>query len=155
MRSRPMENFSIPNFKPGIGRISTPWSRRSKRSNRQVPFQPSKFGFLFCIYPTGSAEKNAQRSTLNAQRSIQAVRVGRWMLGVGRWAFSHFRRVKGAWWPSRSSKPSLVGNGRDRFDSYPLRHSRSLMFDGRCLIEKCGPCNTSHFKPQPSNLERG
>jgi hypothetical protein len=70
----------------------------------------------------GSNCNNAQRPTLNPQRSI--LRVGRWTLDVERWTFSSscFRRVKGAWWPSRSSKPSLVGNGRDRFDSYPLRH---------------------------------
>src|SRR5205814_7805672 len=31
-------------------------------------------------------------------------------------------RVKGAWWPSRSSKPlSSRLTGRGRFDSYPLR----------------------------------
>ncbi len=35
-----------------------------------------------------------------------------------------FRRVKGAWWPSRSSKPLSVRlrPRRDRFDSCPLRH---------------------------------
>src|SRR5207249_7802134 len=63
---------------------------------------------------------NVQRSTLNAQRSIQII--GRWMLDVGRWTFSSSWRVKGAWWPSRSSKPpSSRLAGRDRFDSYPLR----------------------------------
>jgi hypothetical protein len=31
------------------------------------------------------------------------------------------RRVKGAWWPSRSSKSLSVPNDRGRFDSYPLR----------------------------------
>jgi hypothetical protein len=34
------------------------------------------------------------------------------------------RRVKGAWWPPRSSKPlSARSTGRGMFDSYPLRHS--------------------------------
>jgi hypothetical protein len=33
------------------------------------------------------------------------------------------RRVMGAWWPSRSSKPlSARSTGRGMFDSYPLRH---------------------------------
>jgi hypothetical protein len=64
---------------------------------------------------------NAQRSTFNAQRSIQTV--GRWMLDVGRWTFASFRRVKGAWWPSRSSKPLSVRKSRGRFDSCPLRQS--------------------------------
>src|ERR1043166_9524029 len=36
--------------------------------------------------------------------------------------FSSTRRVMGAWWPSRSSKPPSVRfTGRDKFDSYPLR----------------------------------
>jgi hypothetical protein len=35
--------------------------------------------------------------------------------------FSSSRRVKGAWWPSRSSKSPLVFTDRGRFDSYPLR----------------------------------
>jgi hypothetical protein len=66
---------------------------------------------------------NTQRSTLNAQRSIQTVEC--WALGVGRWTFSLFWRVKGAWWPSRSSKPLLIRQLSDqgRFDSYPLRIS--------------------------------
>src|SRR4029450_4527661 len=36
---------------------------------------------------------------------------------------SAIRRVKGAWWSSRSSKPLSVPHTRDRgrFDSYPLR----------------------------------
>ena len=34
-------------------------------------------------------EENAQRSTLNAQRSIQNERVGRWALDVERWTFSN------------------------------------------------------------------
>ena len=63
---------------------------------------------------------NAQRSTLNAQGSIQNVQ--HWVLDVRRSAFSFSRRVKGAWWPSRSSKPSLPRKWRGRFDSYPLRH---------------------------------
>jgi hypothetical protein len=44
-------------------------------------------------------------------------------MSVERWAFSSLWRVKGAWWPSRSSKPLSVPHSRDRgrFDSYPLR----------------------------------
>jgi hypothetical protein len=34
--------------------------------------------------------------------------------------------VKGAWWPSRSSKPSSPRKWRGRFDSYPLRLSISI-----------------------------
>ena len=68
---------------------------------------------------------NLQRPTLNVQRPIKQLRVGRWTSEVRRWTFCDvFRRVKGAWWPSRSSKPPSAGNGRDRFDSYPLRHTK-------------------------------
>ena len=78
---------------------------------------------------------NAQRSTLNTQRPIQGLK--HWALDVERWEFSFSRRVKGAWWPSRSSKPSLTGNGQGRFDSYPLRHAifefRFSIFDFRIV----------------------
>jgi hypothetical protein len=122
-----MANCSIPNSTPATGRTSTTSSRRSRK-------QSSSSG---CFFPDGRLSKrsrswaveffNAQRSTLNAQRSIQIV--GRWMLDacsrfirVGRWTFSFSGRVKGAWWPSRSSKPSSSRlAGRGRFDSYPLR----------------------------------
>jgi hypothetical protein len=114
-----MANCSIPNSSPANGRISTRSLRRSRRSNSApdyfseacspaTPFQAWPFGF-----------SNVQRSTLNAQGSIQTV--GRRMLDVWRSAFSLSRRVKGAWWPSRSSKPSLPRKWRGRFDSYPLR----------------------------------
>ena len=53
------------------------------------------------------------------------------MFDIGRRAFSAIRRVKGAWWPSRSSKPSLPRKWRGRFDSYPLRH---LIFELRVPI---------------------
>ena len=95
---------------------------------------------------------NAQRSTLNAQRSIQTVR--RWALDVGRWAFSSFRRVRGAWWPSRSSKPLLIPHTRDqdRFDSYPLRHSK---FDGRWVMFEVATTSNlqSNINLQTSNLK--
>jgi hypothetical protein len=114
-----MANYSIPNSTPATGRTLTRSSRRSKKrdnatrsfteASRLVKAAPLQAQRLF----------NAQRSTLNIQCSIQTP--GRWTLDVELWAFS-FRRVKGAWWPSRSSKPlssRLAGGGR--FDSYPLR----------------------------------
>jgi hypothetical protein len=94
---------------------------------------------------------NTQRSTLNAQRSIQTVEC--WALDACRavalrrrverlprrsaraeagWTFALFWRVKGAWWPSRSSKPLLIRQLPDqgRFDSYPLRffYARGMGF---------------------------
>jgi hypothetical protein len=116
-----MANCSIPNSTPAIGRTSTLLSRRSRRQNSAsasffVPLRLTK-----TIRPATPSFFNAQRSTPNAQRSTQTV--GCWTLGVRRWAFSFFRRVKGAWWPSRSSKPLSVPHTRNRgrFDSYPLR----------------------------------
>jgi hypothetical protein len=122
-----MANCSIPSSTPAIGRISTPLSRRSRKQNSAAsisvqPIAPWPLGFF-----------NAQRSTLNVQYSIQTV--GRWMLGVERWAFFSWR-VKGAWWSSRSSKPLSAPHtrSRGRFDSYPLRHS---IFDFRFAIFDC------------------
>ena len=122
-----MANCSIPSSTPAIGRISTPWSRRSRKQNSAARIR------LQAIAPWPLGFFNAQRSTLNTQYSIQTV--GRWMLGVERWAFFSWR-VKGAWWSSRSSKPLSVPHtrGRGRFDSYPLRHS---IFDLRFSIFGC------------------
>ena len=121
-----MANCSIPNSSPVSGRISTKSSRRSRRRNNPAA------AFHALRVRGGSRSNlfrrfNAQRSTSNAQRSIQ--KFWRWALdclpakafGVGRWEFSEIRRVKGAWWPSRSSKPSSPRKCRGRFDSYPLR----------------------------------
>ena len=134
-----MASSFIPSSKPANGRNSTLWLNRSKqRSNRSNYPIFSTFG------------RNAQRSTLNAQRPINIVRVGRWKLEVGSWAFSNaLGRVKGAWWLSRSSKPSSVGNGRGRFDSYPLRH---CIFDVRCsrLEVTLLAHQTSNLIPQTS-----
>src|ERR1022692_3820496 len=89
-----MENSSIPNSTPAIGRISTPLLAQFGKSNNQ-----------------------SSRSSSIVQH---------WAFDVKRWMFSVVWRVKGAWWPSRSSKPPSAGNGRDRFDSYPQIQPRSL-----------------------------
>ena len=146
-KSRPMENCSIPNSSPAIGPISMPSSRRSKNpdhglhhSNTPTLHYSSRF-FVRRVtgawWSSSTVESctlrlfNAQRSTLNTQRSIQTV--GCWMLDIGRsprrspstaeagWTFPSSRRVTGAWWPSRSSKPLSVRKSRGRFDSCPLR----------------------------------
>jgi hypothetical protein len=141
-----MANCSIPNSRPATGRTSTTSSRQSKRLNRSTPLGEA-------ISLTAVTELwirkvfNAQRSTFNAQRSIQTV--GRWALGVGRplaihrsWAFSFLWRVKGAWWPSRSSKPSSPCKWRGRFDSYPLRLSQLRIGDYGLRIAECQYDNT-------------
>ena len=113
-----MANCSIPNSTPATGRTSTTSSRRSRNSNSTTALDEA-------ISLTAVTELSI-RKVFNAQRSIQTV--GRWTLdacsrfiGVGRWTFSFYGRVKGAWWPSRSSKPSSPCKRRGRFDSYPLR----------------------------------
>ena len=137
-----MANCSIPNSNLVSGRISTKSSRRSRRRNNPVAsFHAPRLTGRSC--PNLSRRFNAQRSTPNTQRSIQ--KVGRWTacsrrlseLNVGLSsspcvagsaqqgsAFSSIRRVKGAWWPSRSSKPSSPRKWRGRFDSYPLRQNQ-------------------------------
>jgi hypothetical protein len=113
-----MANCSIPNSTPATGRTSTRSLRRSKRESSGVP-QRAAFRLTRIAWPWEQRSFSVQRSTLNAQRSIQIV--GRWKLDVGSWTFSCSGRVKGAWWPSRSSKPSSPRKWRGRFDSYPLR----------------------------------
>jgi hypothetical protein len=148
-----MAKCSIPNSTPATGRISTTSSRRSKNiSNERRIFSPT-LGLTHSVELKPLSLFNAQRSTLNAQRPIE--RVGRWMLDIERWAFSVFRRVKGAWWPSRSSKPSSPRKRRGRFDSYPLRHFK---FDGRCLrfdFNFAGHAFKSNIKLQTSNICEG
>jgi hypothetical protein len=144
-----MANCSIPNSTPATGRTSTTSSKPLKKQNSPA----ARYGALSLatVAALGIPRLfNAQRQTFNAQRSIQTVE--RWVLDVVRWTFSLFRRVKGAWWPSRSSKPSSPCKWRGRFDSYPLRH---LKFDGRYLrfdlsfSAKISP-QTSTLKPQTS-----
>jgi len=113
-----MANCFIPNSTPATGRTSATSSRQSRNSNSTTALGEA-------ISLTAVTELWI-REVFNAQRSTQTV--GRWMLdarsrfiGVGRSTFSFYRRVKGAWWPSRSSKPSSPRKWRGRFDSYPLR----------------------------------
>ena len=135
-----MGNCSIPNSTPASGRISTRSLRRSRRQNRTAA-RYQALGSTKAITPWSSGFFNAERSTLNAQRSIPTV--GCWMLDVGSWTFLFFpRRVKGAWWPSRSSKPSLSRKWRGRFDSYPLRH---LISDLRFSIADWPPRISDDF----------
>jgi hypothetical protein len=125
-----MESSFIPNLNLAIGRTSTPSSAQSRRQNSASGGFFGAFGLTTALESWTVRLFNAERSTLNAQRSIQTVEC--WALGVGRWTFALFWRVKGAWWPSRSSKPLLIPRMRDqgRFDSYPLRifYTRGMGF---------------------------
>jgi hypothetical protein len=120
-----MANCFIPSSTPAIGRTSTRSSRRLRRRNN------APISFLAAFRPPNPTSCWRLRF-FNAQRSIHSV--GRSMLGVGRWAFYCLRRVKGAWWPSRSSKPSSSRKWRGRFDSYPLRRNYSTLSAQRPIL---------------------
>ena len=124
-----MENCSIPNLSPASGRILTRSLRRSRRQNSQ----PSGLFSVLCH----AVQKRRQAAAL--QSALCARKIRRWVFDVGRSMFSSLRRVKGAWWPSRSSKPSSPPKWRGRFDSYPLRQ---IIFDFRLPIADCRlPCS--------------
>jgi hypothetical protein len=146
-----MANCSILNSTPASGRISTRSLKRSRKQNRTAA-RYQALASTKAITRWSSGFFNAERSTLNAQRSIPTV--GCWMLDVGRWAFSFSGRVKGAWWPSRSSKPSSSRKWRGRFDSYPLRH---LISDLRFSIADWPPRISDDFnrKSQFENRKSG
>ena len=164
-----MENCSIQNSSPATGPDFDAMVKaiKSDHSFHHSNTQTLRYsGGLFAgrvngaWWPSCAVESwtlrlfNAQRSTLNTQRSIQTVECwtlataepveGGGGLDVGRsprrsassprdesarpadraeagWTFALFRRVNGAWWPSRSSKPLSVRKSRGRFDSCPLR----------------------------------
>jgi hypothetical protein len=115
-----MANCSIPNSSPANGRTLTRSSRLSKKLNKRASFQ-----FPLVTRCASHFEKRRHAAALRAQK------IRRWMFDVGCSAFSSSRRVKGAWWPSRSSKPSSSRKWRGRFDSYPLRQ---IIFDFRLPI---------------------
>ena len=141
-----MASSFIPSSKPANGRTSIRSLRRSNRSSNRCFLCTADSVFRVRCSMFGVCCWNTRLG--NAQSSTSTVRVGRWTLGVERWALDYFLwRVKGAWWPSRSSKPSLVGNGRGRFDSYPLRHDT---FNRRCLTFEMSTIShqTSTLTPQ-------
>jgi hypothetical protein len=109
-----MANCSIPNSSPASGRISTGSLRRSRRQNRQPRTFVSEVR-----HSAFSVQKRRQAAAL--QGALSALEIRHWTLDVERLEFSAIRRVKGAWWPSRSSKPSSPRKWRGRFDSYSLR----------------------------------
>ena len=118
-----MGNCSIPNSIPANGRISTRSLRRSKRPNSAPRTSVS--------VTHRSALSIEKRRRVAALQSALCARKIQSAIGNRQ---SSIRRVKGAWWPSRSSKPSSPRKWRGRFDSYPLRH---LISDLRFAILDC------------------
>ena len=115
-----MANCSIPNSTPATGRTSTTSSRRSKRQNSPARSLLDVCWQLIGV-GRGSSDVQKRRRAAALQGAPRAQKIPRCTLGVQRSAFSFLWRVKGAWWPSRSSKPSSPRKWRGRFDSYPLR----------------------------------
>src|SRR5437773_12381704 len=111
----------IPNWRRANSPTSTLFSRRSKGSFECALIPAGGFNFPG---PTQAGTSNTDRRTSNNQPAV-VLPVGSSTFSVGCSMFGqHFpRRVMGAWWPPRSSKPSSVRfTGRGRFDSCPLRH---------------------------------
>ena len=128
-----MANCSIPNSSPASGRISTRSLRRSRKQNSQPRASVSVIRrSAFSLQERRQVRhlesvrwQTAAFKSGTAARKIQSVIPNRQ---------SAIRRVKGAWWPSRSSKPSSPRKWRGRFDSYPLR---LFIFDFRLPIADC------------------
>ena len=115
LRSASMASKSIPSCSRGNSPIPTPSSRPCGRdgdapSARLLP-------------ALSESTSNIQHRTTNAEQT-PAVSFRRSVFDVGCSVFPvrPTRRVMGAWWPSRSSKPlSARLAGRGVFDSLPLR----------------------------------
>src|SRR6266567_3458947 len=107
-----MANCSIPNSTPAIGRTSTLLSRRSTKQNK-----------LTCSYLCLADRYGSRLRKRRQAAALQSTRCARKIQSAIRYPQSAVRRVTGAWWSSRSSKPLSVPHTRDRgrFDSYPLR----------------------------------
>ena len=128
-----MANCSIPNSSPATGRISTRSLRRSRKQNSQPRASVSVIRrSAFSLQKRRQVRRlesirwqTAAFKSGTAARKIQSVIPNRQ---------SSIRRVKGAWWPSRSSKPSSPRKWQGRFDSYPLR---LFIFDFRLPIADC------------------
>ena len=124
-----MANCSIPNSSPASGRISTRSLRRSRKQNSQ----PRAAVSVICS-PAFSLQERRQvrhvESVLWRTAALQSGLRAREIQSAFRNRQSAIRRVKGAWWSSRSSKPSSLRKWRGRFDSYPLRR---IILIGDCL----------------------
>ena len=129
----------IPNWKRASSRTTTQFSRRSKGSCDRGRAGCGAFRPLGRIQGKTS---NLQRPTSNTQRNgMLRRRCGLPAIGFRAsdvrcktFCPCPARRVTGAWWPSRSSKPlSARSTGRGMFDSYPLRQLdlRFVIYDLR------------------------
>jgi hypothetical protein len=121
LKFAPMANCSIPNSSPQSGRISRKSSRQLRKQNSQPRAAVSVIRRLESRIQKRHRVRHGESvlwRTAALQNSLRAQKIQS-TIGNRR---SAIWRVKGAWWPSRSSKPpSSRSAGRGRFDSYPLR----------------------------------
>jgi hypothetical protein len=170
LKFAPMANCSIPNSSPQSGRISRKSSRQLRKQNSQPRAAVSVIRRLesriqrrhgvglgeSVLWRTAALQTALRAQTIQStignlqpRRGI-AETEGKAATGSGERARaagefqSAIRRVKGAWWPSRSSKPSSSRSaGRGRFDSYPLR---LFIFDFRSSTLPEAPLCRSNCK---------
>ncbi len=121
-----MANCSIPNSSPASGRISTRSLRRSRKQNSQ----PRGLFSVLCHAVQKRRQVRHGESVLWRTAALQSALCARKIQSVIHNRQSAIRRVKGAWWPSRSSKPSSPRKWRGRFDSYPLREIFVVILSG-------------------------
>jgi hypothetical protein len=122
-----MANCSIPSSSRASGPISTRSSRRLRKQNSQLT--PSALT-IFCSDFSFESEIRSRADEIGEPEGKAAI--GSRQQAERPASFDRqfvIWRVKGAWWPSRSSKPlSSRLTGRGRFDSYPLRVSSGVGF---------------------------
>ncbi len=107
-----MANRSTPNSKPANGRTSTKSLGKSKR-----PKPEDCLGKQAVTQP--KARPGFQSRNGEEPRLVPLISFSCFPAFLRDFRFS--RRVKGAWWPSRSSKSPSTRKSRGRFDSYPFR----------------------------------
>ena len=137
-----MDKRSIPSSRPGSSRTPPLFSRPSKPGCEALInlSRAQGNGGVSSLSRTWNPESR----TLNFEpgSSCRRFRCSRFDVQRSRFSLVFPRRVMGAWWPSRSSKPlprHCVPGGR--FDSCPLRHSylRFLICDCEKQAPGCAP----------------
>ena len=100
-----------PNCKPASSLTSAPYSKRSRESFECGCARYRAVAFRELVSEQTSNIEPRTRNPCPCPLDVRCL------------ADDFSRRVMGAWWPPRSSKPSSVRfTGRGRFDSCPLRH---------------------------------
>src|SRR5438128_12144824 len=131
-------------------------SNSFRRAAALLKFASMVNSFIPSLRPANGRTLTRSRSRLNQKSARRDRRARRQIVFV---VFAHSqrrplhisRRVKGAWWSLRSSKPLSVPHARDRgrFDSYPLRLSFvSYLTNGKeviaCRASKSASSRRSH-----------